>query len=187
MRRGRDGDGIPVTAPSTAAPAGGVGTSEQVEWLIERFGATLFRVAFSILRDRELAEDVVQEVLLKAWTAMPSWEGDVPVRWARTVTRNTALSHLRAARARPASPTDRLDLVSPAVPGTDEEMIRAERAGEMWAALGRLDPEQRSMLVMHEIDGVSYEEIAMTLGLTVSAVKSRLYRARVALRTEVAR
>ena len=174
-----------VTAQTTASPPRHPSSSQQVEWLVEEFGATLFRVAYAIVRDRSTAEDVVQEVLVKAWTAMPSWDGDVPIRWARTVTRNTALSHLRSARARPAVATDRLDLVTPAVPGPEEEMVRAETTAKMWAALGHLDPEVRSMLVLHEVDGVSYEEIAATFGTTVSAVKSKLYRARLTLRLEV--
>lgn len=181
------GGAVVVSDPSIVAPPQRAATAEQVEWLVARFGATLFRIAFAIVRDRQAAEDVVQEVLVKAWTSMPSWDGDVPIRWTRTVTRNTALSHVRAGRARPSDPTDHLDLVVSSARGPDEAVVDAETAQSMWAALGRLGAEERSMLVLHEVDGVSYEELAATFGLTVSAVKSKLYRARIALRSEVVR
>lgn len=162
-------------------------TTDQIEWLVAEFGATLFRVAVAIVRDRQAAEDVVQEMLVKAWTSMPSWDDDVPIRWARTVTRNTAISHLRSSRARPATPTERLDLVASSTDGVDVEVVRGETADRMWAALGRLGEDERAMLVMHALDGLSYDEIGATLDLTVSSVKSRLYRARVSLRSEVER
>lgn len=82
-------------------------------------------------------------------------------------------------------PSERLEFVTSPEVALDEQMVRAETAETMWAALGRLGPDERSMLVMHEVDGAPYDEIAAVMGLTVSAVKSKLYRARVALRSEV--
>ncbi len=173
-----------VAVPSRLAEAA---TTAQIEWLVAEFGPTLYRVAVAIVRDRQSAEDIVQEVLVKAWSSMPSWEGDVPIRWARTVTRNAALSHLRSRIARPATPTEHLDMIAPLTGGADESVLRAEAADTMWAALARLGEDERAMLVMHEVDGLPYDEIAATLDVTVSAVKSKLYRARVALRREVSR
>lgn len=177
-----DSDQLPATDPAQPASS-----SEQVEWLVDTFGVTLFRVAFAIVRDRGTAEDVVQEVLVKAWSSMPSWESDTPIRWARTVTRNTALSYLRSAAARPATPTERLDSLVTPTAGADEIVMRSAETDHMWEVFGRLGAEDRALLVMHEIDEVNYEEIADTLGLTVSAVKSKLYRARNSLRSEVKR
>ena len=176
-----------VSEPAIVLPSRSAATTEQVEWLVATFGATLFRIAFAIVRDREAAEDVVQEVLVKAWASMPSWDGDVPIRWTRTVTRNAALSHLRAERARPSDSTDQLASFVSSARGPEDVVVEADTAKSMWAMLGRLGADERSMLVMHEVDGVSYEEIAATFDTTVSAVKSKIYRARVALRSEVVR
>ena len=163
-----------VAVPSRLAEAA---TTAQIEWLVAEFGPTLYRVAVAIVRDRQSAEDIVQEVLVKAWSSMPSWEGDVPIRWARTVTRNAALSHLRCGspdrRRQPNISTS----IAPLTGGADESVLRAEAADTMWAALARLGEDERAMLVMHEVDGLPYDEIAATLDVTVSAVKSKLYRA----------
>ena len=168
-------------------PATTTATDAQIAWLIETYGETLYRVAISVVRNREVAEDIVQEVLVKAWTSMPSWDGDVPIRWARTVTKNAALSALRYAKARPATSLDTDDPMLPSTPAVDDEIVRSESTAAMWAALGRLDEESRLLLVLHEVDNLTYDEIAATTELTVSAVKSKIYRARLALRSEVDR
>ncbi|WP_162142105.1 RNA polymerase sigma factor [Ilumatobacter coccineus] len=153
----------------------------QISWLVENYGGLLYRVAFAVVGNRQLAEDVVQEVLVKAWTSMPSWDGDEPIRWARVVTRNTAISTVRSVAGRPFEPLDPDDgsLVSGAA---DADFERSEEVAEMWAALGRLDDDSRLLLVLHEVDGLSYEQIVEATDLTMSAVKSKLYRARLTLR-----
>lgn len=162
-------------------------TDDQMADLVERFGPTLYRVAYSIVGDRATAEDIVQEVLVKAWTSMPSWDGDTPIRWARTVTRNTAISHLRSASNRLVAPTEHLEPLGAQVVGPDTIVERDAEVDRMWQALERLGADERAMLVMHEVEGLSYDEIALTLDISTSSVKSKLYRARVALRATLAR
>ena len=165
--------------PSTA-------TDQQIAWLVETYGDLLYRVAVSIVRSRQLAEEVVQEVLVKAWTSMPSWEDDVPVRWARTVTKNAALSVIRSAEVRhTVALTPAVELRAEAPGGVEDEIVRQESTAAMWDALGSLDEDARLLLVLHEVDDLSYEEIAVTTGSTVSAVKSKIYRARIALHREM--
>ena len=161
-------------------------TDEQIGWLIDTYGETLYRVAFAVVGNRGIAEDVVQEVLVKAWTSMPSWDGDVPIKWARTVTKNTAISAIRSAKSRPFEELDAEhgDLVDA---GLDDDYIRSEEVGEMWAALARLDEESRLLLVLHEVEGLSYDEIVESTDSTLAAVKSKLYRARLTLRKEIQR
>lgn len=159
-------------------------TEQQISWLVDTYGNLLYRVAFAVVGNHQLAEDVVQEVLVKAWTSMPSWDGDVPIKWARVVTKNTAISTMRSVSARPFEELDPEDgtFVSNAI---EDDFERSEEIAEMWAALGRLDDQSRLLLVLHEVDGLSYDEVAEATDLTISAVKSKLYRARLTLRKEM--
>ncbi|MBA3267962.1 MAG: sigma-70 family RNA polymerase sigma factor [Acidimicrobiia bacterium] len=147
---------------------------------MDQYGALIYRVAVSVVQDPGLAEDVVQEVLVKAWTSMPSWQGDVPVRWLRRVARNEAISVVRR-RRRLGGPAG---LESRASGEPDVERL-VEGRGEVRAlreALGELDDVARTLLVLRETEGLSYEDLADVVGLTPSAVRARLYRARQALK-----
>ncbi len=161
-----------------------VATEQQISWLVDTYGDLLYRVAFAVVGNRQLAEDVVQEVLVKAWTSMPSWDGDVPIKWARVVTKNAAISTMRSVASRPFEELDPDDGAF-ATDGIADDFERSEEVAEMWAALGRLDDESRLLLVLHEVDGLAYDEIAEATDLTISAVKSKLYRARLTLRKEM--
>jgi RNA polymerase sigma-70 factor (ECF subfamily) len=148
----------------------------QVQWLVDTYGALAYRVAYSIVGDAALAEDVVQECLVKAWTSMPSWDGDVPVRWLRRVVRNTAVSVVRR--------RSRVVFVDeiPDRPGTDTDVHRRVEGRAMVATMARalatLDDSSRALLVLRETDDMGYEEIAEVMDMTPSAVKAKLYRAR---------
>ncbi|RMH72950.1 MAG: sigma-70 family RNA polymerase sigma factor [Actinomyces sp.] len=158
-----------------ATPPDGSARDEQIEWLVATYGPLAYRVAYSILGDAGLAEDVVQEALVKAWTSMPSWEGDTPVRWLRRVVRNTAISALRS-RSR-LEFTD--DLGESAAAGEVHAQVEGrEKVQAMARALATLDELSRTLIVLRETDELGYAEIADIVGLTPSAVKAKLYRAR---------
>jgi len=163
---------------------GGANASEdQIRWLVDTYGDVVYRVAYSIVGDASLAEDVVQECLVKAWTSMPSWEDDVPVRWIRRVARNIAVSNLRKSK--------RLlfveDVGDRAGDGADVHRLVEGRARvrSLAVALAQLDERSRMLLVLRESDDLSYEEIAETMDMTTSAVKAKLYRARHFLRVQM--
>jgi RNA polymerase sigma-70 factor (ECF subfamily) len=162
------------------APLGG----PQMTELVEQHSPALFRFALSIVGDRALAEDVVQEALIKAWRKGPiDGEARVPRAWLMKVTRNTAISLLRARR----------DLI----PGNDELLqdededstARAaegrEAASHLGVALSALDEDARGLILLREIDGLSYVEIADLLDLPLHTVKTRLFRARRALKNSM--
>ncbi len=151
-------------------------TDQQLAWLIENHGLTVFRVAFAVTRHEALAEEVVQDTIFRAWTSMPSWEGDVPVRWLRTVARNRAISVMRQeARAQADD-----DLAARRSTEPDLERVVEGRAlvEAMRVALAGLDETARTMIVLRETEELGYDEIAELLDLTPSAVKAKLYRAR---------
>ncbi len=156
----------------------------QIEWLVKQHAPMVWRVAYSVLRDRSSADDVTQEVFVKAWTSMPSWENDVPVRWLRRVARNTAISMLRS-RAR-LDITESFETRSDLRPEPEQMLEESEMAEAMFVALGQLNEESRTMIVVQHNDGASYEDLAHLFDTTPSAVKAQLYRARHAMKVALA-
>ncbi|MGH9245722.1 MAG: RNA polymerase sigma factor [Acidimicrobiales bacterium] len=161
----------------------GLASDEQLRWIVNEYGRMIYRVALAIVHDRALAEDVVQDTIVKAWISMPSWEAPGAARWLRTVARNGAISvwRQRARSVDDPAPEGR------ASSGADVERVVEGRAltEAVWAALEQLDPDSRILIVMRETEESSYEEMAHLVGLSVPAVKAKLYRARQALRARL--
>lgn len=175
--------GDPAAPGADRAAAGGDGTSradtELLRRAVEQHAAVLFRVAVSIVHDAALADDVVQETLIKAWRSAPlDADGRVPRAWLTKVARNTAISHLRRRRE---DPYEAETLVAATPDGAASPARTVEgraQLADLRGALGRLDEEERLLIVLREVDGLSYEEIAQTLELPLPTVKTRLFRAR---------
>ncbi len=163
--------------PSTGSlDTGHSGTEEQIDDLVAEFGRLVFRVAFAITRNEALAEEVVQDTMFKAWTSMPSWEGDVPVKWLRTVARNGAISVMRKENRTTAD--EDWELRESHEPDTERVVEGRAMVAAMHVALAQLDEASRTMIVLRETDELSYEEIADVLEMTPTAVKAKLYRSR---------
>jgi RNA polymerase sigma-70 factor (ECF subfamily) len=154
---------------------------EMLRAAIDQHATVVYRLALSIVRDPALADDVVQETLIKAWRAAPlDADGLVPRAWMTKVARNTAISMLRSRREDPTA-DDRL----PERPSTLTVARAVEgRAAlsELRDALDTLDEDARALVVLREIDGMSYEEIAAAMDLPLPTVKTRLFRARQSLK-----
>jgi RNA polymerase sigma-70 factor, ECF subfamily len=152
---------------------------ELIRALYAEHAAPLLRYAVHLMSgDRQRAEDIVQETLLRAWQH-PEAIADRPARpWLFAVARNLAIDSYRARRARPHEVGEAALEVLPA---PDE----AERALESWAvadALGALRPEHRKVLLETYYRGKSVAEAAATLGVPAGTVKSRTFYALRALR-----
>jgi RNA polymerase sigma-70 factor, ECF subfamily len=150
-----------------------------VRALYAEHAGPLLRYAMHLMSgDRQRAEDIVQETLLRAWQH-PEAIADRPARpWLFAVARNLAIDAYRARRARPREVGEAALEV---LPGSDD----AERALESWAvadALGALRPEHRHVLLETYYRGKSVAEAAMTLGIPAGTVKSRTFYALRALR-----
>lgn len=152
----------------------------QLAELIDEHAAAVYHLAFGILRDTGLAEDVVQETMVKAWRSLGEFRGDSSTRtWVLRIAHNTAIDVLRRRREQAMAPEDLHD----ATDGTtlDDPARRAAGRAEMELlreALASLDELSRSIVVLREIEGLSYQEIADTLEVPVATVKTRLLRAR---------
>lgn len=151
------------------------GDADAFEVLVRRHQERVFRVALRMLRDPVEAEDATQDALIQAWLALPGFGNRSAFStWLYRIVVNRCLNLLAARRAR-----FELVEVSMAVVGEPaEEAEMRERLAALVAAIGALPTEQRAALVLRELEGLSYEEIATVLGVSVAAVKGRLHRAR---------
>ncbi len=154
------------------------GSPEQLlHLLISEHSSAMFRVAKSIVREDGLAEDVVQESIIKAWQAAASFRGESSLKsWALRITHNTAVSMLRRRREEYREPA-KLPEVEVGH-GTDRQVQGHLMVAEFWDALNLLDPVSRTITVLREIEGMSYEDIADTLNLALPTIKTRLFRSR---------
>jgi RNA polymerase sigma-70 factor (ECF subfamily) len=152
--------------------------------VVDRHAAAVYRVARSIVHDAALADDVVQETMLKAWRNSPVGPGEeIPRNWLLKVARNTAISLLRTRREDLHGP-DTLPEGAVGVSITRTVEGRAQ-LDELLEILQHLDRDARALIVLKEVDGLSYEEIATTLDLPLPTVKTRLFRARKALKDQM--
>ena len=156
-------------------------TEAHLRRVVDRHAAAVYRVALTVVHDPALADDVVQETMLKAWRHGPVGpDQEIPKAWLLKVARNTAISLLR---------TRREDLHGPDTLPETEEGVETTRTvegraqlDELWEVMRHLDEDARTLIVLKEGDGLSYEEIAATLELPLPTVKTRLFRARKALK-----
>ena len=148
-----------------------------------------YNLARWLLRHEHDAEDAVQEACVKAHRALPRFRRGDGRGWLLTIVRNVCYSRLRQARG--AGVTEPFD---DAVHGADDgpaefEALewQQEQLAQLRAAVERLAPEFREVLVLHELEGLAYREIAEVAGLPIGTVMSRLSRARRKLQAEMRR
>jgi RNA polymerase sigma-70 factor, ECF subfamily len=155
----------------------------------------VYQLSFHLLGTREEALDLSQEVFLRVFRMMGTFRGQSSLRtWIYRIVINQARNRQRWWRRRRQSDQVSLDQHVEAhgelpqradVAAPDRLLARKEAAARLWQALDRLPFDQRTAVVLREFDGLSYEEIAFSLDIAVGTVKSRLTRARQALRADL--
>jgi RNA polymerase sigma-70 factor, ECF subfamily len=155
----------------------------------------VYNLSLHLLGDRDEALDLSQEVFLRVFRTLSGFRGQSALRtWIYRIVINQARNRQRWWRRRHRADQVSLDehlqqfgdLESKNDPDTpDRTLARKETAARIWAALDHLPFDQRTALILREIDGLRYDEIAYSLGIAVGTVKSRLTRARQALRDEL--
>lgn len=164
------------------------GSKDAFARLLERYERLVYHHALRMVGSAEDAEDLTQEVFIKVWLGLPCFQGDSSFStWLYRLTNNACIDFLRREKKRrgDASLDDAEQgvgeqLPDPA-PSPQRQLERDEVSQEVWAGLMQLTPDHREVLVLREIDGLSYEEIGQILALNPGTVKSRLARARLAL------
>ena len=159
------------------------GDREALDVLIERHQAAVHRYIRSIVRQPADAEDALQETFLAAWRAAGSFRGEGSARpWLFAIARHASARQFRRRVGEPADTTPLDELGRQAGWGAEENpealAMRRERLRTLSDALDALAPEDREVIVLRDLEGLSGEEAARVLGLELPALKSRLHRAR---------
>jgi len=164
--------------------------------LVETYRSTAERLAQQILHTEEAAADAVQEALIKAHRAMGRFQDGNFRSWFLRIVTNTCYDHLRRQKRRLAVSLDELteqsglDFVSSSdIAGDDPEtlVLQNESLGVLLAAIDKLPTWHRTVVLLVDVQGYDYNEAAEILGLPLGTVKSRLSRARSALRDDLVR
>lgn len=163
------------------------GNTSAFDVIVRRYNTKVYSLAFRLLNSVEDAEDVAQDTFSQAFKALGSFRGTAKFyTWLFRITYNLAISQRR--KRKPALSlniqTDSQGEIT--LPSDDaspmKNMEDEEDKSLMDKALGMLSLDHRAGLVLKEIEGFSYEEIALSLGVPVGTVRSRLHRARLELR-----
>ncbi len=155
--------------------------------LVERHSTAVFNTAYRLLGNRADAADAAQDTFLRAYRALNTFRTDAPLKpWLCRIAANVSLNRLKRRK-----PTLSLDDHPPdadpiAVPDVSAEpqraLLTAERDRELRAAILALPPDQRTIIELRHFQELSYAAIADTLEISVANVKTKLFRARKALR-----
>lgn len=159
--------------------------------LISRYEKKIFAFVLQMLRQAHLehmAEDICQETFYKAYRSIHSFR-DVEATfstWLYTIARNTVLSELRKSKNSDVYLEDTLQIpVASDERMPEQQLLRVEREVMVRQAINNLPEKQRSALILREYEQMEYNEIASILDLTVSSVKSLLFRARQSIKTQL--
>jgi RNA polymerase sigma-70 factor (ECF subfamily) len=162
------------------------GDREAFGALVQRHQDRVFNLAYQVVRNREDALDVAQEAFVKAFTSLPSFKGESSfTTWMHRIVVNLAIDALRRRRRGDATTYDDRRAVSDDAGETlmaPDDPATAMEARQLRTLLGRgiqaLPPAHRAVLILREIEGLSYEEIARAVGCSLGTVMSRLFYAR---------
>jgi RNA polymerase sigma-70 factor (ECF subfamily) len=147
----------------------------------------LWALVVRMVPDRDQASDAVQEAFLSAWRNLARFRGGSVRSWLGRIAINSAMDAQRARKRRPSQPYPELEDDSwqpPAGAADDPErtVVAGERSRALAAALARITADQRTAIVLFDIEGYDYHEIADLTGVSLGTVKSRIHRGRLALR-----
>lgn len=176
--------------------------------LVGLYQDRLYNAILRMVGQPEEARDLAQETFTRGLDKLEGFRGDAsPYTWLFRIATNLSISRLRKVQRHrtfsldaPASGSERTGrgnntddqasalvgrMTSSEAPAPSEDVERRERNQKVLEALGRLDAEYRAVLVMRDIEGFDYQQMADVLGLPLGTLKSRLFRARLALRDEL--
>lgn len=196
-QRAAEETGISDLALVEAAQAGDRGAFKE---LFERYHRRVYAVALGVLKNPQDAHDVVQEAFVKVYRHIEGFQGSSSFyTWLYRITMNLSIDHVRRRKTKrhvdydDAVGRDESDLedpanLAPSYAGSDpsRRKDRSELAGRIQAALETLPPYHRQVILLREVEGLSYEEIAKVMKVPKGTIMSRLFHARRKMQAELA-
>lgn len=176
------------------------GDERAIAELADAYGSKIYQLAFRYLRNKEDAEEVTQDVLLKVYRKVGAFRGDAALSsWIYRITFNAAMSRLRTARYQRAQDEDRVSPPEGEQPGAparvdvadwsnmaDEQVLRSQLRRRVLRAVLALPAIYRAPVVLRDLQGMSTEEASAVLNVKDQTLKSRLHRGRLILRKQLA-
>jgi RNA polymerase sigma-70 factor (ECF subfamily) len=166
------------------------GEREAFRELVVRYQRKVYAVALGIVKDRDLAWDVAQEAFVRVHRHLPEFKGDSSLQtWILRIASHAAIDSVRRERASSREDIDEVRegdlaeggegiLATALGSNPQESALRAELLSKIQEALAQLPEKHRTILVLRELEGLSYEELAERLGIHKGTVMSRLFHAR---------
>jgi RNA polymerase sigma-70 factor (ECF subfamily) len=159
--------------------------------LVTRHERAVYNTCYRMLRDASLAEDATQDAFIRAWNSIDSFRGGIVRPWILRIATNRTYDILRAQARRPAQSLEAQPFESEAewtsqtdaVEHPESFAARGELSSFLQEALGELPDDQRLAIVLSDVQGYAYDEIAEIMDVAVGTVKSRISRGRSRLRT----
>ncbi|MHB8510789.1 MAG: RNA polymerase sigma factor [Actinomycetota bacterium] len=158
------------------------GDEQAFNQIVARYERRVWAICLRMCCDVEDARDATQDAFVTAFRSLHSFRGDAALStWLHRIAVNASFDVIRKRNRQRSRPIDeRFDLASGELP-PDEQAIRSERALRVQNALRKLSDDHRAVVVLHDIQGLEYPEVAEVLELPLGTVKSRLHRARAEL------
>ncbi len=155
--------------------------------LMEHYQSACYGLAWRLLHDADQAVDATQDGFMHAYKAIRSYRGGVFRSWLLRITANASYDILRRAQRRPTSPLPEPDEGAPELPDVHavnpvEEATKSELYRHLEVALRHLPEDQRAAVVLCDVYGMDYNEVAAMTGSALGTVKSRIHRGRLRLR-----
>ncbi|MEK7469779.1 MAG: sigma-70 family RNA polymerase sigma factor [Planctomycetota bacterium] len=196
---------LPVATPPPAAEAGGDadlirrsqgGDGDAYGKLVVKYQDLVYNAVFRMVNREDEAADIAQEAFVKGWRALGSFEGRAQFgTWIYRIAINACISNRRGMKRRKATSLNSamgsgddgeggMDVADDA-PEPAERLVENENQRMVQDAIGELEHEFRTMIVLRDLEGRPYEEIAEVLEVPVGTVRSRLHRARQALKDKL--
>lgn len=160
--------------------------------IVERYQRRIYTLCVRILADADAAEELTQETLIKALTGLEKFDGRASLStWLYRIATNACYSRMRSDRVRSRGRVTWPEIGEPegirGVQQQDDPLDARQRRKLVASALDQINPEHRVVLVLRDVQGLEYEQVAEVLGVPMGTIKSRLFRARAALREAVER
>jgi len=158
------------------------GCLEAFEQLYNLFKNKVYGLTFNLTRDHQTAEDLTQDIFMKIFSAIKDVDQpELFPAWVYRIALNTCYSHIRREKVY----DEKLEIMAPTYEGQADEAFDSRRddlARAVSEALSRLPERLRTVFLLHEVEGLTHEEIAEILGCQVGTSKSQLFKARMKLR-----